>query len=82
MCTNALLCRTNLARFGISTRVIDNSPRPTAVGKADGLQPKTIETWKQMRIGDELLNKGKKIYDMAYWVSHQHQALLDMNAHL
>jgi 2-polyprenyl-6-methoxyphenol hydroxylase-like FAD-dependent oxidoreductase len=61
--------RSNLARFGIDVQVIDDRPSKTATGRADGLQPKTIETFRQLGLADELLKKGVKIYDICYWVS-------------
>jgi phenol 2-monooxygenase len=33
------------------------------------LQPKTIETLKQMRLAEPVLRKGAKIYDICYWNS-------------
>jgi 2-polyprenyl-6-methoxyphenol hydroxylase-like FAD-dependent oxidoreductase len=59
---------TNLIRFGINVKVIDNRSERTATGRADGLQPKTIETLRQMRLADPLLLKGVKVYDIKFWV--------------
>jgi phenol 2-monooxygenase len=57
-----------LVRFGIKTRLIDDRPDRTSTGRADGIQPKTIETLRQMRLADPLLEKGVRIYDIAFWV--------------
>lgn len=59
----------NLVRFGIRTKIIDNRPDATSAGRADGIQPKTIETLRQMRLAEPLLRKGARIYDIAFWVS-------------
>lgn len=64
--------RDNLVRFGIRTRIIDNRPDQTSTGRADGIQPKSIETLKQMRLAEPLLRKGVKIYDIAFWVRPPH----------
>ncbi|KAI1271918.1 FAD binding domain-containing protein [Xylaria sp. FL0933] len=56
-----------LARLGISTAVFDERSEPTAVGRADGIQPKTIETLQMLGLGDELLRKGVRIYDICMW---------------
>jgi len=56
-------------RYGIKTRIIDDRPDRTATGRADGIQPKTIETLRQMRIAEPLLRKGVRIYDIAFWQS-------------
>ena len=37
--------------------------------RADGLQPKTIETFRQMRLADPLLQRGVRVYDIAFWRS-------------
>jgi len=41
----------------------------TASYRADGLQPKTIETFRQMRLADPLLQRGVRVYDIAFWRS-------------
>ncbi|OJD15334.1 hypothetical protein AJ78_04418 [Emergomyces pasteurianus Ep9510] len=33
------------------------------------MQPKTIETFKQLRLADDLLRKGVKVYDISFWES-------------
>ncbi|KAJ9624119.1 hypothetical protein H2203_005568 [Taxawa tesnikishii (nom. ined.)] len=60
--------RANLVRFGIKTTVLDDRPDKTSTGRADGLQPKSIETLRQMRLADSLLQRGVKIYDICFWV--------------
>ena len=64
-----------MVRFGIKTQIVDNRPDRTSTGRADGLQPKTIETLRQMRVADPLLRKGVKIYDIAFWKSTLHESL-------
>lgn len=59
----------NLARFGIDVQVIDDRDGKTTVGRADGLQPKTIETFRQMRLADPLLQRGVKVFDISFWRS-------------
>jgi len=62
-------------RYGIKTRIIDDRPDRTSTGRADGLQPKTIETLRQMRVAEPLLRKGVKIYDISFWKSTPEQSL-------
>ncbi|KAL8370620.1 hypothetical protein RB595_000815 [Gaeumannomyces hyphopodioides] len=64
-----LMLATNLARFGIKVQVIDDRADQTPVGRADGLQPKTLETFRQMRLADPLLQRGVKVYDISFWRS-------------
>lgn len=60
--------RCNLVRFGIQVIVLDEREGKTSTGKADGLQPKTIETLKQLRLADVLLRDGARVYDICFWV--------------
>lgn len=62
-------------RFGIKTRIIDDRPDRTSTGRADGIQPKTIETLRQMRVAEPLLRKGVKLYDIAFWKSTSEKQL-------
>ncbi|KAF2465103.1 FAD monooxygenase-like protein [Lindgomyces ingoldianus] len=70
-----LMLADNLVRYGIKTRIIDDRPDRTSTGRADGIQPKTIETLRQMRLAEPLLRKGVRIYDIAFWKSTPHQSL-------
>ncbi|TVY41092.1 3-hydroxybenzoate 4-monooxygenase [Lachnellula subtilissima] len=64
-----LMLASNLARYGIKPIIVDDRLDKTSTGRADGLQPKTIETLKQLRLADSLLQKGVKIYDICFWNS-------------
>ncbi|KAI0969464.1 FAD binding domain-containing protein [Xylaria arbuscula] len=56
-----------LARLGISTAIFDERHDPTAVGRADGIQPKTIETLQMLGLGDKLVRNGVKVFDICMW---------------
>ena len=58
-------------RFGIDVIILDDRPDKTSAGKADGIQPKTIETFKQMRLADSLLRNAARVYDISFWVNLQ-----------
>ena len=45
------------------------------LSRADGLQPKTIETFRQMRLADPLLQRGVRVYDIAFWRSTDDEPL-------
>lgn len=67
-----LMLAANLIRFGIGTDIIDNRSERTATGRADGIQPRSIEVLKQMGIADRLLLKGVKVNEIRLWKStHQ-----------
>ncbi|TLD26273.1 FAD monooxygenase-like protein [Venturia nashicola] len=70
-----LMLACNLIRFGINAEAIDNRHEKTPTGRADSLQPKTIETLKQMRLADRLLTKGVKVHDVRCWQSCAEQPL-------
>lgn len=58
-----------MARFGINVQILDDRPDQTTVGRADGLQPKTIETFQMLRLGNDLLDTGVKVFDICMWSS-------------
>ena len=62
------IARVNLVRLGTPIVLLDDRPDKTSTGKADGIQPKTIETLKQLRLADKLLRDGARIYDISFWV--------------
>ncbi|KAI5795003.1 FAD binding domain-containing protein [Geopyxis carbonaria] len=64
-----LMLATQLTRFGIPVKIIDERRTPTPAGRADGLQPKTIETFKALGLAEPLLRRGVKIYDISFWNS-------------
>lgn len=68
-CVDFDISRALLARFGIKVEILDERPDQTTVGRADGLQPKTIETFQMMRLGGELLDTGVKVFDICMWRS-------------
>lgn len=56
-----------LARLGVSVKLLDERPDQTSAGRADGIQPKTIETFQMMGLGDGLIRQGVKVYDICMW---------------
>lgn len=75
---SGLMLATTLTRFGLNPIVLDERPDQTAVGRADGIQPKTIETFRMLGICDELLRLGIKIYDICMWRGSSSQPLKRM----
>ncbi|KAB8297959.1 hypothetical protein EYC80_001737 [Monilinia laxa] len=73
-----LMLACTLARYGIQVKVLDDRPSSTATGRADGLQPKTIETLKQLGLAASLLEKGVKVYDICFWKSTATEKLYRM----
>jgi hypothetical protein len=67
---SGLMLACNLVRYGIPVVILDDRPDKTSTGKADGMQPKTIETFKQLRLADPLLCNGVRVYDISFWVGY------------
>ncbi|TGO56332.1 hypothetical protein BCON_0079g00260 [Botryotinia convoluta] len=55
-----LMLACTLSRYGIQVAILDDRPSSTTTGRADGLQPKTIETLKQLGLADSLIERGVK----------------------
>ncbi|KAH6654051.1 FAD binding domain-containing protein [Truncatella angustata] len=72
---SGLMLATTLTRFGLNPIILDERLDQTAVGRADGIQPKTIETFRMLGICDELLRLGIKIYDICMWRGSSSQQL-------
>ncbi|KAL3477107.1 FAD binding domain-containing protein [Aspergillus californicus] len=66
---SGLMLAVNLVRFGIPILLLDDRPDKTSTGKADGMQPKTIETFRQLRLAEPLLRDGIRVYDISFWDS-------------
>lgn len=64
-----LMLGLTLARLGITPLILDERTDATPMGRADGLQPKTIETLRMLGLADELLQQGVKVYDICLWHS-------------
>ncbi|KAF7869658.1 hypothetical protein EAF04_004442 [Stromatinia cepivora] len=64
-----LMLACTLLRYGIQVTILDDRASSTGTGRADGLQPKTIETLKQLGLANSLLEKGVKVYDICFWKS-------------
>ncbi|RDI77725.1 hypothetical protein Vi05172_g12292 [Venturia inaequalis] len=64
-----LMLGATLARYGINAKLLDDRDDKTSTGRADGLQPKSIETLQQLGLADGLLRKGVKVYDISFWNS-------------
>ncbi|PMD45245.1 FAD monooxygenase-like protein [Hyaloscypha variabilis F] len=64
-----LMLASNLVRYGIKTTIVDDRVDKTSTGRADGLQPKTIETFKQLGLAGPILLRGVRIYDICFWNS-------------
>lgn len=63
-----LLLSTCLARWGYSIKHIDNRAEPTPTGRADGIQPRTLELLRNMGLKSKIMqHKPARVYEVAFW---------------
>lgn len=63
-----LLLSTCLARWGYKIKHIDNRPEPTKTGRADGIQPRSLDLLRNMGLKPAIMaNSPAKVYEVAFW---------------
>jgi len=63
-----LLLSTCLARWGYKIKHIDMRPEPTLTGRADGIQPRSLDLLRNMGLKREIMaNEPAKVYEVAFW---------------
>ncbi len=64
-----LMLATSLARFGgFDVLVIDERSEPTTAGRADGIQPRTIEVLRNMEpLGSEFYDRSAPSFERTFW---------------
>lgn len=63
-----LLLSTCLARWGYSIKHIDNRPEPTKTGRADGIQPRSLDLLRNMGLKPAIMaHAPAKVYEVAFW---------------
>ncbi len=68
-----------LARFGVSYRIIDSGRGPTDLSKAIGVQARTLETLDIMGMADELVRRGNPARAFHIYDGDQHLLKLDFS---
>ncbi|PHH71876.1 hypothetical protein CDD83_5078 [Cordyceps sp. RAO-2017] len=59
---------TCLARWGYKIKHIDNRPEPTRTGRADGIQPRSLDLFRNMGLkADIMACKPARVYEVAFW---------------
>jgi 2-polyprenyl-6-methoxyphenol hydroxylase-like FAD-dependent oxidoreductase len=57
-----------LARWGYKIKHIDNRPEPTATGRADGIQPRSLDLLRNMGLKRKIMeHEPAKVYEVAFW---------------
>lgn len=63
-----LLLSTCLARWGYRIKHIDNRPEPTKTGRADGIQPRSLDLLRNMGLKPSIMAwEPAKVYEVAFW---------------
>ncbi|KAI9757502.1 MAG: hypothetical protein M1835_000648 [Candelina submexicana] len=63
-----LLLSVCLARWGYKIKHIDNRPEPTATGRADGIQPRSLDLLRNLGLKRKLMaHEPAKVYEVAFW---------------
>ena len=57
-----------LSRWGYKIKHIDNRPEPTPTGRADGIQPRSLDMLKNMELKRDIMaHKPARVYEVAFW---------------
>lgn len=76
-----LTLSTLLSRWGYKILHIDNRPTPTVTGRADGIQPRTLELLKNMRLKSAIMqHKPALVYEVAFWEA-DHETIVRTGTH-
>ena len=63
-----LLLSVCLSRWGYRVKHIDNRPVPTATGRADGIQPRSIEILRNLDLKRKIFaHDPARVYEVAFW---------------
>ncbi|EFW98864.1 FAD-binding domain-containing protein [Grosmannia clavigera kw1407] len=63
-----LMLSTILARWGYKIKHIDNRPEPTATGRADGIQPRSLDLLRNMGLKSAIMaHHPARVYEVAFW---------------
>ncbi|KAI5295836.1 hypothetical protein KEM52_000068 [Ascosphaera acerosa] len=63
-----LLASLCLSRWGHSVKHIDNRPVPTKAGRADGIQPRSLEILRNLGLKREIMaHEPARVFDVSFW---------------
>ncbi|MFB0834614.1 FAD-binding monooxygenase [Arthrobacter halodurans] len=63
-----MLAAAQLAQFpGITTRIVERRPGRLAIGQADGIQARSVETFQAFGFAEEITAEAYWITEMAFW---------------
>ncbi|KAJ9399506.1 hypothetical protein DTO282F9_3618 [Paecilomyces variotii] len=56
-----------LARYGLECTVLESSDGPLKLGKADGVQCRTVEIFESLGLSDQLLRESYHVNEVTFW---------------
>ncbi|KAK9798752.1 putative Phenol 2-monooxygenase [Seiridium cardinale] len=63
-----LMLSTCLARWGYKIKHIDNRSEPTPTGRADGIQPRSLDLLRNMGLKSAIMaHKPARVFEVAFW---------------
>lgn len=63
-----LMLSVHLSRWGYRIKHIDNRPEPTTTGRADGIQPRSLDLIKNLGLKREFMAvQPARVYEVAFW---------------
>ncbi|KAF2145427.1 uncharacterized protein K452DRAFT_243436 [Aplosporella prunicola CBS 121167] len=63
-----LMLSSHLQRWGYKIKHIDNRPEPTPTGRADGIQPRSLDLLRNMGLKRKIMaHDPAKVYEVAFW---------------
>ncbi|KAI1353211.1 FAD binding domain-containing protein [Xylaria sp. FL0043] len=63
-----LMLSTCLARLGYRIKHVDNRSEPTPTGRADGIQPRSLDLLRNMGLKSAIMkHKPARVYEVAFW---------------
>lgn len=63
-----MIAAAQLSQFaGITTRIVERRPGRLAIGQADGIQARSVETFQAFGFADRIIAEAYRITEMAFW---------------
>ncbi|MHA7294129.1 FAD-binding monooxygenase [Arthrobacter sp. HLT1-21] len=63
-----MLAAAQLSQFpSITTRIVERRPDRLAIGQADGIQARSVETFQAFGFAERIIAEGYRITEMAFW---------------
>ncbi|MDH6238155.1 FAD-binding monooxygenase [Cryobacterium sp. CG_9.6] len=63
-----MIAAAQLSQFaGITTRIVERRPERLAIGQADGIQARSVETFQAFGFAERIIAEAYRITEMAFW---------------